>query len=647
MIRSHLWVGLAIFCLAAGPSVHGAEIFVQPGESIQVAINSARSGDEVVVRAGTYTLATPLEISGKSITLRSEGGRDVTNIQSVSGSAVPLLLISGGALPIVQGFSFKNGTADRVFRGGCLSVEGQGTNPVIQNNRFEGCRTIESDARSSGGAIKVIAQARPEIRDNEFRANRSFSQGGAIHVLEASAVIVGNAFFDNIVEGTPVAGGGGVKVTGSLGEPVEIRDNRFEGNRASFAGGAISVFCGDADIVGNTIVGNGFGRFGGGVHLESPIDQRDNCQVLSRQLLLDGNLIEQNEISNVEINDLEPLNDSVSGAGVHVNFGFQGEFNSSVLVIRNNIIRGNNAFDTRCVDGQSRLQCAYGGGIVFFNGFENQQIVSGNQIENNLSDVYAAANFDKVNLRFESNHVQGNQARFSHPGVGCVSDRPAALVNCVIQKNRFINNGFVDVDKALPVLNNAASINIRRNSAMIRNNLFVDNQGYFADVFIRHEDSSGFSNIEHNSFISKRGLLVSGSFGSLELRGDGAIVNNIFAGGLRGFRLDNFSDASSVLANNFTGMQSGLARFDTQVVNTPDALNQLDIAQGNTSEAPGFADPSVLDYSLAENSVLIDSVACIEGVKTDLRGIPRPSGSACDPGAFEFGTDLLFADGFE
>ena len=48
---------------------HGAVIMVSPGQSVQAAINSASSGDEIVLQAGSYN--EDLNITGKSLTLRA------------------------------------------------------------------------------------------------------------------------------------------------------------------------------------------------------------------------------------------------------------------------------------------------------------------------------------------------------------------------------------------------------------------------------------------------------------------------------------------------------------------------------------------------------------------------------------------------
>ncbi len=68
-----------------------AEIFVQPGNSIQAAVNNASSGDVITVKPGTYI--ENIKISKSNITIRSESGNpDNTVIQAKSMYATVLLL---------------------------------------------------------------------------------------------------------------------------------------------------------------------------------------------------------------------------------------------------------------------------------------------------------------------------------------------------------------------------------------------------------------------------------------------------------------------------------------------------------------------------------------------------------------------------
>ena len=65
----------------------GAVIMVSPGQSVQAAINSASTGDEIVLQAGSYN--EDLNITGKGLTLRAFSLPWVVNSITVSNSPTP------------------------------------------------------------------------------------------------------------------------------------------------------------------------------------------------------------------------------------------------------------------------------------------------------------------------------------------------------------------------------------------------------------------------------------------------------------------------------------------------------------------------------------------------------------------------------
>jgi hypothetical protein len=66
---------------------HGAVIMVSPGQSVQAAINSASTGDEIVLQAGSYN--EDLNITGKGLTLRAFNLPWIAKSISVFNSSTP------------------------------------------------------------------------------------------------------------------------------------------------------------------------------------------------------------------------------------------------------------------------------------------------------------------------------------------------------------------------------------------------------------------------------------------------------------------------------------------------------------------------------------------------------------------------------
>ena len=66
---------------------HGAVIMVSPGQSVQAAINSASTGDEIVLQPGSYD--EDLNVTDKGLTLRAFSLPLVVNSITVSNSSTP------------------------------------------------------------------------------------------------------------------------------------------------------------------------------------------------------------------------------------------------------------------------------------------------------------------------------------------------------------------------------------------------------------------------------------------------------------------------------------------------------------------------------------------------------------------------------
>ena len=62
-----------------------ATVTLQPGNSIQTAVNNAKAGDIIVLKPGTYT--ENVKVNKSSITIKSESGNpDNTEVKSTSKS---------------------------------------------------------------------------------------------------------------------------------------------------------------------------------------------------------------------------------------------------------------------------------------------------------------------------------------------------------------------------------------------------------------------------------------------------------------------------------------------------------------------------------------------------------------------------------
>jgi hypothetical protein len=615
--------------------------------TIQAGINAASSGDTIRVSAGTYNLNSPLEVSNKVITLESASGKSSTFI--VGGGVVTLLIIQNVGFPgvHVDGFTFRDGQATQGFHGGCAVIQDSVTS--IVNSHFQNCKSDPDNAANSGGAIKVSNGSSVSISDSEFTGNRSYSQGGAVHILGATGSITGNHFQNNISKGGSISSGGAVKVTDAIGAAVEIHNNQFEQNQASFAGGAISVFKGDSNISNNVFVGNGNGRFAGAIHFETPGE--------TYHLTVSNNVFDNNFVLNINDPKLTSNFDNVSGAAMHINLG--DSLDSSVE-IHENQFSGNSATDSRC---GTTGDCGRGGGFELIRGFGTLHTVRDNSFLANEADIYPVANFDKSWVEFSNNQMIGNRANHSHVALGCVSDSFDKSAICHINANLFEDNAYTGAVGAGSG-NDSGSLNIRRMAAIVTNNIFVSNVGTHAIVFFDsfQSNSEGIDprvpmslTVAHNTFVDSAINNTPGAV--VRVRGDdhisspAVVSNNIIDSAPRALRLDDVQiwAGSAVEGNDIINMNIDVARIDsTTGISSMEELNAFDFASANVAMNPEFVDRVSNNFRLQEVSPLIDLVSCVGGIDEDFDGNVRPFGEKCDIGAFEFVVDFtIFHDRFE
>ena len=90
-----------------------AEIFVQPGNSIQTAVNNATSGDVITVKPGTYT--ENIKITKGNLTIRSESGNPDDTIIKAKSSSANVFLLQADNIKI-NGFKIIGATQIRLRR---------------------------------------------------------------------------------------------------------------------------------------------------------------------------------------------------------------------------------------------------------------------------------------------------------------------------------------------------------------------------------------------------------------------------------------------------------------------------------------------------------------------------------------------------
>ncbi len=196
--RTHL--ALTFFALTG---IAVADTFdVHPGESIQLAIDAANHGDDVIVHAGTYT--ERINLSGKAITLRGADGADVTILDGDGLGSVITCTSSEGSDTVIEGLTITNGYA---VSGAGLFIEN--ASPTVRDCIFEH-NTATGDTNGNplnwggGGAIYADGGTHLTLTGCTFRHNSGtpeipgwVADGGALHIRNVSVTMDNCNFHDN------------------------------------------------------------------------------------------------------------------------------------------------------------------------------------------------------------------------------------------------------------------------------------------------------------------------------------------------------------------------------------------------------------------------------------------------------------------
>jgi parallel beta-helix repeat protein len=247
----------------------GADIYtVNPGESIQAAIDAASNGDEIEVSPGTYNEA--IAFKGKAVRLYSSGGPEVTTIDANGAYHVVLCISGEDANTILDGFTITGGNASGV-----------------DWPHFHG-----------GGMLNIYSS--PTVSNCTFTENSSVHWGGGMYNDRGSHTTLINCTFSGNISDT---GGAGM---GNYSSNPTVTNCIFTGNSADNGGGMLNVSNSSPTMTNCTFSGNTAGIKGGGMSNVGSSPTVTNC-------ILWGD--EPNEISNSSGSPTVTYSDVEGGTG--------------------------------------------------------------------------------------------------------------------------------------------------------------------------------------------------------------------------------------------------------------------------------------------------------------------------------------------
>jgi hypothetical protein len=245
---------------AAGPV--RADTINVPGDhdTLLAAINAAESGDEIILADGTYTGGgfVGLTVSGKSLTIRSQGGPHACIVDAALYAGGRILTVSSSAGGTsIRGITFSRGRAGGLYLSGNTTIEncrfidnqlndwGGAINYITCTVRIDHCTFIENYASIGGGAFSGY-MGTSRIENCRFLQNSS-TAGGAIQISESDARIVNSVFVENVV----ARNGGAIRSDDP--DPAVINCT-FLDNHAPWGGAAIFARRESQPLVSNCII---------------------------------------------------------------------------------------------------------------------------------------------------------------------------------------------------------------------------------------------------------------------------------------------------------------------------------------------------------------------------------------------------------
>ncbi|WP_440948435.1 PGF-pre-PGF domain-containing protein [Methanosarcina sp. T3] len=194
----------ALFILISGSGlVTATEILVQPGDSIQTAVDNATSGDEIVIQPGTYT--ENIVISTDNLVIRSESGNPENTILKARSSSSHALSVKADSVK-VSGLKITGTKSSYagIQLSGCSNCVVE--NNVISNNGYgiyllssKGSTVSNNEVTNNGDYGIVLGTS----NDNTISDNRaSDNNGRGIHLGTSDGnTISGNTVTSNGVSG--------------------------------------------------------------------------------------------------------------------------------------------------------------------------------------------------------------------------------------------------------------------------------------------------------------------------------------------------------------------------------------------------------------------------------------------------------------
>jgi len=503
---------LLTFLILTLSSIIGAAAEVHPGDSIQAAVNSANSGDTIIVYPGTYYESINIyKIGLKNLVLMSASGNTTDTIIASNSTDKNVISVTYGENITIKGFTISGAVANDTAG---INMVGS-PHCTIENNVF---------LNDALGVQLKAASNYNTVRNNIFAKDTIAGAGRGVNIEGSNYTIVSGNLVSKQRYGIYTTSSEGNNISGNTVSQCEdhgiviqtSKDNTLKNNAVRSNGnlGIYLRYSSNNELENNTVSSGT-----NGIKLEW--SQGDN---------LSGNRVDLPSEHAIFLDNSSNSNlqsNTVSGSS----YGIALRYSDNNNLVNNNAYNNTRGFYLTLTSGENKLSAnkansntngivlAYNANNNIIDNNEanlnnNYGIALGSSFENNVSNNKVSQNDDGISLDASStsNILSGNTVN-SNKGYGILLENASDnnVIGNIVGSNKngiYLVNSSNSYVSSNTVQSNEGGINlVTSNLSEIFNNSVSDNHEY--GIFVSLCNNNTIS--ANTAFNSSRGISLNSS----------------------------------------------------------------------------------------------------------------------------------------